>query len=103
MTRESLRELGLFPGREVIALIKAPFVIIARADDAQHTSARNRIGGTVVRRDGGGVNTELMLEIGGGKTLTAVITSRSAEALGLEVGDRACALFDAAHVILAVD
>jgi molybdate transport system regulatory protein len=103
VTRDSLRELGLFPGREAIALIKAPFVIIARADEAQHTSARNRIRGTVVRRDPGGVNTELTLDIGGAKTLTAVITSRSAEALGLEVGDPACALFDAAHVILAVD
>ncbi len=103
VTRESLRELGLFPGREAVALIKAPFVLIAPADEAQRTSARNRICGTVLRREPGGVNTELTLDIGGGKTLTAVITSRSAEALGLEVGDRACALFDAAHVILAVD
>ena len=103
VTRESLRELGLFPGREAIALIKAPFVLIAHADEAQHTSARNRICGTVLRRDAGGVNTEVTLDIGGGKTLTAVITTRSAEALGLEAGDPACALFDAAHVILAVD
>ncbi len=103
VTRESVRELGLFPGREAVALVKAPFVIITPADDAQRTSARNRICGTVIRCDPGGVNTELTLDIGGGKTLTAVITSGSAEALGLEVGDRACALFDAAHVILAVN
>jgi molybdate transport system regulatory protein len=102
VTRDSLCELGLLPGHEAIALIKAPFVIIARAEDAPRTSARNRISGIVVRLHPGGINTELMLDIGGGKTLTAVITSQSAEALSLEVGDRASALFDAAHVILAV-
>src|SRR5919108_360659 len=88
---------------EAVALIKAPFVLVARPDDASRTSARNQICGTLVRREPGGINTELTLDIGGGKTLTAVITSRSAEALGLAVGDRACGLFDAAHVILAVD
>jgi molybdate transport system regulatory protein len=103
VTRESVRELGLFPGREAVALIKAPFVLVARPDDASRTSARNQICGTLVRREPGGINTELTLDIGGGKTLTAVVTSRSAEALGLAVGDRACGLFDAAHVILAVD
>jgi molybdate transport system regulatory protein len=103
VTRESVRELGLFPGREAVALIKAPFVLIARADDTPRTSARNQISGTLLRREPGGINTELTLDIGGGKTLTAVITSQSADALGLEVGDGARALFDAAHVILAVD
>ena len=103
VTRESVRELGLFAGREAVALIKAPFVMIARADDAPLTSARNQLRGTLVRREPGGINTELTLDIGGGKTVTAVITSRSAETLGLEVGEDAIALFDAAHVILAVD
>jgi molybdate transport system regulatory protein len=103
VTRESVRELGLFPGREAVALIKAPFVLVARADDTPRTSARNQIAGTLLRREPGGINTELTLGIGGGKTLTAVITSQSADALGLEVGEGACALFDAAHVILAVD
>jgi molybdate transport system regulatory protein len=103
VTRESVRELGLFPGREAVALIKAPFVLIARPDNASRTSARNQIYGILIGCERGGINTELALDIGGGKTLTAVVTSRSAEALGLAVGDRACALFDAAHVILAVD
>jgi molybdate transport system regulatory protein len=103
VTRESVRELGLFPGREAVALIKAPFVLIARAEDAPRTSARNQIFGTIAGRDVGTINTEVTLDIGGGKALTAVVTSRSAEALGLEVGDDACAIFDAAHVILAVD
>ena len=103
ITRDSARQLGLFPGRDVLALIKATFVMLAPAGEASRTSIRNRIEGTVSRHERGDVNTEITLDIGGGKALTAIITTRSAETLGLEVGDRACALIDAAHVILAVD
>lgn len=103
ITRDSVRELGLFPGREATALIKAPFVILAPPDEARRTSVRNRIEGTVARREEGAVNSEITLDIGGGKTLTAIITRRSADDLGFRVGDRACALIDASHIILAVD
>ncbi|WP_448203282.1 TOBE domain-containing protein [Azospirillum sp. sgz302134] len=103
ITRDSVRELGLFPGREATALIKAPFVILAPADEARRTSVRNRIEGTVARREDGAVNTEITLDIGGAKTLTAIITLRSAEDLGLAVGNPACALIDASHIVLAVD
>ncbi|WP_244592426.1 TOBE domain-containing protein [Azospirillum palustre] len=50
ITRDSVRELGLFPGREATALIKSSFVILAPADEARRTSARNRIEGVVARR-----------------------------------------------------
>lgn len=103
ITRDSVRELGLFPGREATALIKAPFVMLAPADEARRTSVRNRIEGTVARREDGAVNSEITLDIGGGKTLTAIITRHSADDLGFAVGEPACALIDAAHIILAVD
>ena len=103
ITRDSVRELGLFPGREATALIKAPFVMLAPADEARRTSVRNRIEGTVARREDGAVNSEVTLDIGGGKTLTAIITRHSADDLGFAVGEPACALIDAAHIILAVD
>ena len=103
ITRDSVRDLGLFPGREATALIKAPFVMLAPADDARRTSVRNRIEGTVARREDGAVNSEITLDIGGGKTLTAIITRHSADDLGFKVGEPACALIDASHIILAVD
>lgn len=102
ITRESVRELGLIAGREALALIKSPFVMLAPAGEAGRSSVRNRIEGTVCRREDAPVNSEITLDIGGGKTLTAVITARSADELGLAVGARAVALVDAAHVILAV-
>jgi molybdate transport system regulatory protein len=103
ITRQSLRELGLVPGRPAIALIKAPFVILAPVDEARRTSMRNRVEGVVSNREDGAVNSEITLDIGGGKSLTATVTLASAKQLGLEKDAAACALIDAAHVILAVD
>ncbi len=103
ITCDSVRELGLVPGREVMALIKSSFVMLAPAGQVGAISVRNRIEGTVSRREPGAVNSEITLDIGGGKTLTAIITMQSAEDLGLRVGDPAVALIDAGHIILAVD
>lgn len=103
VTNDSVEELGLAVGREVVALVKSSFIMLARGDVLPRVSARNLMWGEVVERIDGGVNSEIILDIGDGKTLTAVITRESAEELPLVVGDRACALFKASHVILAVD
>jgi molybdate transport system regulatory protein len=103
VTNDSAEDLGLLPGREAVALVKSSFVMLARGDYPPRISARNLLWGTVVERSDGGVNSEIILDIGGGKSLTAVITRESADELPLAVGDRACAMFKASHVILAVD
>jgi molybdate transport system regulatory protein len=103
VTNESVRELGLCVGREAIVLIKASFVVIAPGESVPSVSARNCLRGIVRRRETSAVNAEIVLDIGGGKTLAATITARSAEALDLSPGKPACALFDAAHVIVAID
>lgn len=103
ITRHSADELQLTPGRSVIAMVKSSFVLLARIDDAARLSVRNRLTGTVLDRVDGGVNTEVKVDIGGGKTLTSVITRHSADDLGLRVGEPVSALFDAGHVILVVD
>jgi molybdate transport system regulatory protein len=103
ITKESLRELGLCVGREAIVLIKASFVVIAPGNDPPAVSVRNCLQGVVLRCESSAVNAEIVLDIGGGKTIAATITAHSAEALGLSPGKPACALFDAAHVIVAID
>lgn len=103
VTGESLRELGLVPGREAIVLVKAPFVIIAPGGQRPMVSVRNCVPGTVVRCETSPVSAEVVLDIGGGKTLAATITAHSAKSLGLALGEPAYALFDAAHVIIATD
>lgn len=103
ITGESLRDLDIQVGREVMALVKSSFVLLAPAGQKLAISARNRIEGNVTRREDGAVNTEFVLDIGDGKTITAVITRDAAEELDMKQGDRAVALFKASHVILAVD
>lgn len=103
VTTESLRELGLCVGREAIVLIKAPFVIIAPGKNAPAVSVRNHVPGTVKRCEVSTVNAEVVLDIGGGKTLAATVTAHSAKTLGLAPGKSAWALFDAAHVLIAID
>lgn len=100
VTRESAVELGLAPGRPAMALIKSSFVTLA-VGEGLRTSARNQLSGRVLRREDGEVSSEIVLELAGGKTLTAVITRQSAEALGLKPGVAATALVKAPHVILA--
>lgn len=103
ITGESVRDLGITVGREVVALVKSSFVLLAAAGQKLAVSARNRVPGTVARREDGPVSSEFTLDIGEGKSLIAVVTRDGAEELGLGVGDPAVALFKASHVILAVD
>jgi molybdate transport system regulatory protein len=103
VTRDSVAELGLAPGREALALIKSSSVILAPGGEPLKTSARNQLDGTVVRHERGAVNDEIVLEVEAGKTITATITRESADDLGFAVGQPAKALIKASHVILAVD
>ena len=103
VTRESVRELDLKPGRRAAALIKSSFVVLAAGEEPLRTSARNCLKGVVVSHERGAVNDELVLQIDEGKTLAATVTRESADALGLKVGAPAQALVKASHVILAVE
>jgi molybdate transport system regulatory protein len=103
ITEESVKALGLKPEMEVFALIKSSFVLLAPKGEIGRTSARNVILGTIARREDGAVNSEIILDIGDGKTLAAIITKESAQSLDFKVGDRASALIKASHIILAID
>jgi molybdate transport system regulatory protein len=103
ITRDSMASLGLCPGREVVALIKSSFVMLADPAVALRLSTRNRVAGTVSRCAIEGVSAEIVLDVGGGLSLTAAITADAVRELGLAPGAAATAVFDPSHVILAVD
>ncbi len=103
ITRDSTQELGLKPGREVIALIKASAVMVARQEaGGLRLSADNQIAGRVAQRRAGAVNDEIVIDLDGGGTLVAIITRDSAERLALAEGGEVYAVFDASSVILGV-
>lgn len=103
VTAESVEDLGIAPGREVVALVKSSFVMLAAGSEAPRVSARNRIAGIVAHREDGPVSTEITLDIGDGRSLAAVVTRDAADEMALKPGDPAVAFFKASHVILAVD
>lgn len=102
VTSQSVDDLGLAVGGQAIALIKSSFVVLARGENLR-TSARNQLAGVIASREDGAVNSDIRLDLGGGKTLAASITLESAQVLELAVGDRITALIKAPHVILAVE
>ncbi|MFD2173530.1 TOBE domain-containing protein [Rhodobacter lacus] len=100
ITERAAQDMGLAPGRSVFALIKSSFVMLSAGGDPGRISACNRLTGLVAARSDGPVNSEIVLDLGACKSITAVITRTSADALGLAPGVPATALFKASHVIL---
>ncbi|WP_251864570.1 TOBE domain-containing protein [Achromobacter sp. Marseille-Q4962] len=102
ITRESTRELGLAPGKEAIALVKASSVIVGAPGPGLRLSARNQLPGTIADVRTGAVNSEILIALDGGVTLAAIVTNESAADLGLKTGEAAVAIFKASSVILGV-
>ncbi|RCX32045.1 TOBE domain-containing protein [Thioalbus denitrificans] len=101
ITQGSVERLGLSPGNAAYALVKATSILLTDADDGLRLSTRNRLCGEVVWCREGAVNGEVTLDLGGGKTLTSILTNESIGHLELREGMRACAVFKASSVILA--
>ncbi|MDO9142563.1 MAG: TOBE domain-containing protein [Methylobacter sp.] len=102
ITRESLETLAIKTGMAVIALVKAPQIIIVTDFGGYRLSARNQLQGTVTQVKPGAVNAEVDIELKGGEQVVATVTNDSIEALGLKKGQPATAVFKAGVVILAV-
>ncbi len=102
VTSSSRVRLGLEPGKEVIALIKAPWIILASEDNGLLFSARNQFPGQVTSLEKGAVNATIHLLTDEGTSLTAVITNESMEEMSISEGRRVIALIKASSVLLAV-
>ncbi|WP_454741435.1 TOBE domain-containing protein [Cupriavidus necator] len=102
ITHESVETLELAEGVEAFALIKASSVLVGLPDPGMRLSARNQLPGVVSRVMPGAVNAEVVIELDGGGTIAAIVTNGSVEALGLQVGVPALAVFKASSVILGV-
>lgn len=102
MTTVAARELGLAPGRDAIALVKASEVVLVTDFAGYRLSARNQLPGTVSRVQRGAVTSMVGLTLSGGVTITASVTNDAVEALDIAVGQAATATFKAYAVMLAV-
>ncbi|HEY1845281.1 MAG TPA: TOBE domain-containing protein [Buttiauxella sp.] len=102
VTRSSKEALGLQPGKEAVALIKAPWVMLATEDCGYQFSARNQFSGEVISVLNGAVNTTVHVKTDAGFELTAVVTNEAAQEMALKSGARLLALVKASSVLVAV-
>lgn len=102
ITEESCKQLGIRRGVRAIALIQSSSVILSK-DQNIAVSARNKLKGTVGRITPGAVNTDVVVDLGDSKSISAMMTNASAAELELNVGDPVCAFFKASSVILLVE
>jgi molybdate transport system regulatory protein len=103
ITHGAVEDLRLSPGRNVMARVKSSLVTLARPRKAAAPLGRNRLAGEVIRRIDGDIHSEIQLDIGDGKILTAVVPKESAAELRIATGDRLDAIFKASDVMLAAD
>lgn len=102
VTMESVSNLAIAPGKDVVALIKAPWVMLMTECDDIRLSARNCLSGTVVSVNEGAVNAEVTLELAGGTRVYSIVTRDAVTELGLAQGVNATAVIKASHIILGV-
>jgi molybdate transport system regulatory protein len=102
ITKESLETLAIKNGIEVIALVKAPQIIIVTDFGGYKFSARNQMKGIVSHVKLGTVNAEIDINTLGGNQIAVTVTNDSVDSLGLHEGQAATAIFKAGAVILAV-
>lgn len=102
VTEGSVKSLGLAVGKEAVAYVKAPWVMLLAGPANVKFSARNQLAGKVAKIQKGAVNTEVGIVLPGGSVVYAVVTNEAVLELGLKEGSEAAALIKASHVILGV-
>jgi len=66
-------------------------------------SARNVLKGTVLEIKEGPVNSQIRVDIGGGNSITSMITTDATKDLGIGVGSEVHVVIKASEVMLATD
>jgi molybdate transport system regulatory protein len=98
ISMESIHSLGLAPGKEVTAIIKATSVMMANGK--LNISARNQLTGTVASIEKGAVNAIVKLDVPGGIGITSTISLEAVQDLGLAPGKEATAIIKATSVMI---
>ena len=66
-------------------------------------SARNVIKGTIKAIEIGAVNADVSVEIAPGLEISSIITKKSCDNLGLELGKEVCAVIKASNVMIGTE
>ncbi|HCR2013518.1 TPA: molybdenum-dependent transcriptional regulator [Enterobacter asburiae] len=98
ITAQSAERLELYEGKEVLVLLKAPWVNITRDPDTAK-AADNQLLGAISHIERGQAQCEVLMTLADGQPLCAMIPLSEAD--GLEEGSVVTAWFNADRVIIA--
>ncbi|WP_439212828.1 molybdenum-dependent transcriptional regulator [Duffyella gerundensis] len=97
ITEHSAERLQLQPGKEVLVLIKAPWIGVT----TQPVEAENQLACTLTQIETGSSHSELLLTLPGGEVLCATLSNADVDREALRPGMQAIAYFAAEQVIIA--
>jgi len=102
ITNASADRLGLKPGTDAFAIIKASDVMVGKGLENARLSARNILAGKIAELNEGAVNSEIGIRLPGGTILVASITKESVQSLDLKREDQVSAVVKASHVMVGI-
>ncbi len=100
ITRQSGERLQLDAGKDVLVLIKAPWVSLSR-DAVKAQDADNQLRGVITHVESDDLQSEVLMTLPDGQTLCATVSAAQAQAENFAPGDEVTAFFNADRVILA--
>jgi molybdate transport system regulatory protein len=100
ITKDSIENLSLDIGKDVVAIFKANAVLISK-DLNINISARNKLKGKIQRVISGTVTSEIVVELGH-ETVVSNITLEGEKELDLKVGDKVLLIIKASNIIIGV-
>lgn len=103
ITKQSCETLGIIPGKVVISIIKAPWVVLADPNAGLLFSARNQFLGKATKIVKGAVNSTVHLVTENGLGLTSVITNESLDEMEIKEGKDLIGLVKASSIIIATE
>lgn len=99
ITNTAVQNLDLKVGDEVVAIIKSSNVFISTDENLQ-LSARNKFQGIVDSINQGGINSEIVIDIGNGDKIVAIITTSSVNSLNIKEKSKVGAIIKASDVMI---
>ena len=97
LTQRSADRLQLNSGKEVLVLIKAPWISIA----ASPAAGDNQLAAQITAIEPGEAQSEVLLKLASGETLCATLSNEKVQQQNLQCGMTVTAHFNAEHAIIA--
>lgn len=103
ITSESYERLALTTGEPVMAMIKAPGVLLGLEGPKNTLSARNCFPGTVTAIEHNGAVVEVLGDLDDGTPMCALCTAESLERLGIKESSKVWFFFKSMALILTAE